>query len=420
MRKIIGNAFIYTGSEVLNSAVPFLLLPVLTRYLAPGDYGVVAMFISLFNIAIIVVGLNTSAAIVVYYFRLTPEQLRIFIGNIVIILAVSSCVALAVILLTKGLIIRFLPFSTVWLVLLVITSTTFFVSFINLRLWLAEQRPVIYGLYQLLLTVANIGLSLLLVVGLGMKWQGRVLGLSGATILFGIISLVIIYRRKLISFSPDRKMITEALRYSLPLIPSEFSGSMRIVIDRLMLAAMTTLAATGLYVVGYQIGLIMAVLVYAFHRAYEPFLYRRLATITPEDKRRFVRVTYLYFFGVLACASILTVGAPLLLKIFAAKDYSESYVYVGWIAFGYAFYGMSLMVLPYILFQKRTMVLAYVSLIGTGIQIILCYVLIRREGPLGAAHATLISFFLSFILVWIVSAHAYPMNWFYFLNSKSE
>ena len=42
--KLVKNIFIYTSSNILKSTLPFLLLPVLTRYLSPADYGIIATF----------------------------------------------------------------------------------------------------------------------------------------------------------------------------------------------------------------------------------------------------------------------------------------------------------------------------------------------------------------------------------------
>ena len=43
-RGLVGNAAIYTLANVTNSAIPFLLLPVLTRVLSPEEYGLVTIF----------------------------------------------------------------------------------------------------------------------------------------------------------------------------------------------------------------------------------------------------------------------------------------------------------------------------------------------------------------------------------------
>ena len=38
------QAGVYTISNVVARAIPFLLLPLLTRYVSPADFGIVAMF----------------------------------------------------------------------------------------------------------------------------------------------------------------------------------------------------------------------------------------------------------------------------------------------------------------------------------------------------------------------------------------
>lgn len=42
--KLLRGASVYLTSNILNSAIPFLLLPILTRYLSTEEYGKIAMF----------------------------------------------------------------------------------------------------------------------------------------------------------------------------------------------------------------------------------------------------------------------------------------------------------------------------------------------------------------------------------------
>jgi len=42
--KLFKNSLVYTGTNVINKAIPFFLLPIMTRYLTPTDYGIVATF----------------------------------------------------------------------------------------------------------------------------------------------------------------------------------------------------------------------------------------------------------------------------------------------------------------------------------------------------------------------------------------
>ena len=57
---LIKSSLIYLISSVINKGLPFILLPILTKYLTPEEYGIVAMF----QLSIIVfyafVGMNSS------------------------------------------------------------------------------------------------------------------------------------------------------------------------------------------------------------------------------------------------------------------------------------------------------------------------------------------------------------------------
>ena len=59
-RKLVRNTFVFSSAEVANKAIPFLLLPVITRYMGPADYGKVAIFIALMNALAVFVGLNSQ------------------------------------------------------------------------------------------------------------------------------------------------------------------------------------------------------------------------------------------------------------------------------------------------------------------------------------------------------------------------
>ena len=42
MTKLVKNSIVYTIGLILPQAVGFLLLPIITRYLTPEDYGIVS------------------------------------------------------------------------------------------------------------------------------------------------------------------------------------------------------------------------------------------------------------------------------------------------------------------------------------------------------------------------------------------
>ena len=61
--KMVGSVVVYTFSAFLNSAVPFLILPLLTRYLSTDEYGIVSMFNATVGLITPFLSLGSSVAI---------------------------------------------------------------------------------------------------------------------------------------------------------------------------------------------------------------------------------------------------------------------------------------------------------------------------------------------------------------------
>ncbi|MBU1997391.1 MAG: oligosaccharide flippase family protein, partial [Candidatus Omnitrophica bacterium] len=119
------NSIIYIISKLLNSGIPFLLLPILTRYLTPAEYGMVATYEIVFAIMVILVSLNSDRAVVVKYFKLDKAQLKTFIGNTFIIAFGSFLVFFIFTLLTKNILSHYLKIPANWIISIPIISLSF-------------------------------------------------------------------------------------------------------------------------------------------------------------------------------------------------------------------------------------------------------------------------------------------------------
>jgi O-antigen/teichoic acid export membrane protein len=75
------------------------------------------------------------------------------------------------------------------------------------------------------------------------------------------------------------------------------------------------------------------------------------------------------------------------------------------------------MVTNYLVFAKKTNLLAISTFSAAAITILLNYVLILRFSAIGAAMASAAGFGLLFIFTWYFSAKSYKMPWF---NLKSQ
>ena len=414
------NTSIYTASDILNKMVPFVLLPVLTRYLTPQDYGIIAMFFILTSILGIVMTLETNTAISVNYFKISREELKIFIANILLIISVMTCLVFLIMFMIHPWLSKVLAMPVEWLFLGVIVTLLQFITTINLLLWQSEQNPLPLGIYQISQTTVNLSLSLILIVGFSMGWEGRLIAVVVASVVFGMLSFIFLFKRDYLKFEYSQENIKDALRFGVPLLPHALSVWFRTGIDRIFLTVLISASATGLYTVGFQIASVISILTSAFNKAYAPYLFEKLKEITEAKKTLLVKYSYMYFMGLLVLAGILSLLAPYLIEIFLGKAFISSKEYISWFTFGFAFYGMYSMVVNYVLYTKKTMYLSYITFLVSLLHIGLSYVMISHNGALGAAQATTVTSFLTFMAVWWLSQKLYPMPWFTKIRKREK
>ena len=292
-----------------------------------------------------------------------------------------------------------------------IYSLAQFIINIVLTLWQVQKKSIKYSVFNIFLTGANLSISIILVVFLNIGWTGRVYGQLIATVLFAILSIVILVKNKWIKVKFNKKYLLNALIFGLPLIPHALSGSIISMTDRLFITNMVGLAATGVYSVGYQIGSIIKIFSMSFNKAYVPWLYEKLKLNSHNTNIKIVKFTYSYFAMIILGSILLGLISPYILNKFLGKEFNGSSIYVIWIALGYAFNGMYLMVVNYIFYAQKTKFLAMITFITALLNLALNYLFIKEYGAIGAAQATTITFLVKFLIVWMLSNKVLKMPW---------
>ena len=409
--KLLQNVFIYTLLQVINSGIPFLLLPVLTRYLTPEDYGMISTYNAVFGVISIFVGMSVAGAVGVSFFHLSREELKKYIGNAFNILIFTTTVVLLVLFFLEPYLVEKLKLPAMWFYIAAIMAWMQMITAINLSLWRSQQKAKPFALYEVSQTIFNISLSLWLIVGLHYGWEGRVIGITTATILFGALSMVFIFKRGYAEFNISKIYTKELLHFGIPLIPHQAALWIRFSADVLLITMLIGAGETGLYSIGLQFGMVVGVLSTAFNNAYMPHLYEQLKENNWKAKRAVVKFTYLYFAGILSLAMVLATFFIWLVPYYLGNKFHGASQYIYWLSLAYAFQGMYLMVVNYIFYVKKTYLLSMVTVSTSIFHIVMSYMLIQRYGAIGAAYASVVSFFLTFILVWSVSSRVVDMPW---------
>lgn len=400
---------IYTFTSILNSTIPFFLMPILTRYLTPEDYGITAMFSMLVSIISVFTGLSVHGAINRVYFE-KDINFKEYVANCIFILFASSTLTFLTVLIFLSLISKYSGVPANWVIISVIFSFLQFLTSSNLVIYQARMQAKYYSLIQIGQTILNFSLSIFLVVFLKMNWQGRLIANFLAVLFFGLLSLFIL-SKNYVEWKFNKDYIIHALKFGIPLIPHTLGGILIATTSRFIITNILGLKETGIYTAGLQIGSIVSLFADAFNRAYIPWLFDKLNQNDEIIKLKIVKFTYLYFIMIIAVALILGFSAPFIVKVILGKAFRASSNVVLWIALGGAFTGMYYMVTNYIFYVYKTIYLTWITFTCGIISIPLTIFFTKFNGVIGASQAYFIVLLISFVITWILASRVYKMPW---------
>lgn len=416
--SLIKNSGIYTISSLINSAIPLLLLPILTSKLTPTDYGIIAMFQLAVSIILPFIGINLDVSVQRKYYDQINTNLSIYIGNCIIIFSISFCAVLGIFLVFNKYILLLTQLPSVLLLYIPIVAACQFITSIVLIIFQIKIKPFKYGAIQIAQSLINVLLTLFFILVLKKTWDGRIDSQIISGILFAIISIIILVKSNLINITYVKSDIIYALKFGLPLVPHAISAMLFTAIDRFFLTKQIGLEQTGNYTVAFQLGTLISLLTTAFNNAFIPWLFENLNKNCYSSKVKIVKITYIYYVVIVLVALILLIVFPILVKTFVGDSFTTVNLYSTFIVFGFVFQGMYFMVANYIYFICKTHLLALLTISIGLIKLPITYYSIKHFGAIGAAISYFITFFLLFFATWGLSIYLYKMPWFTFRFRK--
>jgi len=409
--RLIGDASIYLGSSIINKVIPFLLLPLLTKYLSPEEYGALSVYQVLIGFCIPFVGMQIHINITRNFNKYSSEELAIWVGNIFFILIASTCMVTILVFLYVSAGGSNFGVSNNWLIIVPLIGGSTAIHMCYLAVVRSQRRPFAFGLFSISNTALDMAISLCLIVYFGFGWQGRGVGIVGSALFFGLLAVYLLYRQGLCFFRLNRQKVSEALKICLPLIPHALGSAVIYLSDRLFIEQMVGKDAVGIYSISCTFGMIVSMCVESFNNAWSPWFYRSMLAADIAVRKRIVKHTYLYFIAVLVLAVLVSIGSQLVLPLMVSASYHEASQYILLIAIGFACRGMYTIVVPYLIHTGRTNFLGIGTIATALLNLMLNYFMIRANGAIGAAQATLIAFLVQFLITWAYASKVCPMPW---------
>ena len=413
-KKLFQDSTIYGLGAILIKSLAFFTLPIYTRIFTPEEFGVIEMFTTIGSLISIIMtmGLDSAQS---YYFMEAKNKATHKIEEITTsILGLRMGIGVCVIGLVGALAPFVLDFAfnteIPKLYLFLVSLSIFFANLISqsLEVFRLIYKPWHYISLSLVQTLSSIGVILYLILVRDMGMTGYFLGMA---ISYFFVVLICWYATKDYRAREafDHRLWPEFLKFGVPLVPAGMSIWFMQAGDRWFVMNMLGSHDLGIYAVGAKLSVMLTLAVSIFRQAWWPIAMDMIHK--PEGVMFFRRISLLYIIAAAVGAVVLTLIAPLLIRILADEEYQESYRLVGLLGWAAALYGFYMLSDLGILKSKKTYLSVCTNFTGAILNIILNYFLIQHYGMLGAAYATVISLMVTNVLNMYISQRLMPLKW---------
>ena len=412
MKSIKQSLVVYACAFAVAGAVPFLLLPVLTSYLSPSQFGEITAFLMFATLLGNFASFSAHGYVGVRYFKMADQQLARIVGTSVGLLALTHLLALIILLLVHPLLVQVFELTLSQSLLAIVAA-----FFMNLCLmWLALFQSSGQAMHYLQARLIQGGLELILCIGL-IVWvsvdpMARIASFALALAASAFFGLRICWRRGLFVPNFDLSQVKAILVFGAPLLPHIVAGTTIVYVDRLIVSSVLGSDGLGLYMVSMQFGMTIVALTEPLNKALAPWLFEQLSKSDDDVRRLIVRRTYQLFLVLFLIGLIVALLSNLIFDHLIDSRYEAAKALVPWMVGGFVMQGLYTSVVNYLFYSERT---GWLSLTSTCTAVMGCGVswfMIKGFGLQGAAVSFAFNNALLFFLVWIVAARSVPMPWF--------
>lgn len=414
LRRLATTGAAYTAASILSKVIAVALLPLYTRHLTRGDYGVAEVLFAAVVSASIVVRFGLIEAILRFYYRDDEDPAAVVrstfagifwlatVGGLVLLplaTPISEALFSAEVLTELGgtapELVR-ISIGGLW----VATLWEFMLTLFRL-----EERARAYFLTTVLNVVATIALTVVLVVGLGEGPRGLLVGsyAAGAAFVLGLIALQ--WRRLSLGFEPA--LLRRLFRFGVPTMPAEVSLYLLNFADRLIILRSLGAAEAGLYSIAVKFAQAVNVLVRGFQLAWPPLAY----SIREDGEARRVYATVVTLF-VAGCAFVVTgmwLFSRWIVRVLAAPEFFGAYEAVGLVSAAVTLYALYMVMVVILGRTGRTELNLPAAIAALLANVVLNLVLVPPLGIVGAGLALVASYLVVVGLMYAFTQRLFPV-----------
>lgn len=389
MLSFVASSSTYTLATIVSAAVGFALIPLLTRYLTPEDFGIYGLLYAIEALLAPLLIVNAHIMIQRRYTVLGEARLgslirttdRLRIGLLVLALVLSVTIGW---LAGTGR----LPLWAVAATVAVAGMDG--VTLMAMSVLIMRRRPRQYFVLRLTFLIASTLVVLATVVGFGADWRGRFAALAAGMAAAGVPSLILLGRYR--ARSRERLPTSEVVRFGAPLAPHSAGVWANNFLDRFIVAAFLGIGPAGTYVAAYSISLAFDAIHTGVSMALLPSTYPRLDSGKEADRRLIGRVFYAYCAATFLLFAIVAPVATLAVRPLLGGEFARGAALMPWLLLGQSFMGIARIGSTYIYASEQTGLRGALTAATVVLGTVYTTVGVLAAGLTGAAIATAATF----------------------------
>jgi O-antigen/teichoic acid export membrane protein len=399
--KFAKHTFIIGALHVLGIIQGLVFLPLITKILGAGDYGIWSQLKNTMNLLVPFGFLGLAEALERFLSgEKDPEKIRegvfsslVFVSGIILIIAM-------ILVVFSGPAAAFLGFAPIFIKLLSLliifeSLNTIFIIVVQTRreiekyFWFSISK--MFGETGLIITVIMLGYGL----------YGAVLSLLFIRILISLVLFVYVVKKIGIKI-PNFSLIEGYLRFGIPTMGNGVSYWVVASADRYFIGFFLGIVSVGYYIPAYSIGMLLVFFIIPITSMLSVVLPKFFDDNNLEEVKNYLSHSLKYFLLIMTPAvfGVSILSRQLLLALSTEEIAVNAYFITPFIALSMFVYGIGCFMSQILVLVKKTKLIAIIWVVAAFLNFGLNFILIPKFGIVAAAVTTFISYFCAFILIW--------------------
>lgn len=424
-KSLFKQTAIYGFATVFPRMLSFLLVGLYTNILPTAEYGELSIVFSWTVVFNVILSYGMETAFFRFYSAETDKENVIATSTISIFW--SSILFLFGALIFRNTLaswahvdVQYITF-TIWILVL---DALVIIPFSKLR---ANKRPMMYAIIKIGNVVVNLALNLYFLLVLpkiyadspdsflgNMYIDNFEIGYIFVSNLLASLLTFVVLSPNYVSLKRnfDVALWKKMMRYGLPILIAGIAFAVNEHFDKILLEnllpANIAKSEVGVYSACYKLGLFMVLFATAFRLGIEPFFFSHASN--ENAPQTYAMITkYFVIFGSLILLGVIVFADILKLLLLKDESYWEAMKVVPLIILANFFLGIYNNLSVWYKLTDKTIIGAYISIVGAILTLILNYILIPKYSYYGSAIATISAYGSMMLISYILGNKYYPI-----------